>query len=104
LDQGTVRQLQLELKIAGFNESVLIIATGLPQRAEEVTKVLSVLDSGAIVDKRQLTLAEALRGIPAVRIQQQGSPGALTTTRLRGLRNFDKIHESHERDEMVLFV
>jgi outer membrane cobalamin receptor len=30
-----------------------------------------------------------LRGIPGVRVQQQGSPGSLTTLRLRGQRNFD---------------
>ena len=39
--------------------------------------------------KHELTLTEALRGIPGVRVQQQGSPGALTTLRLRGQRNFD---------------
>ncbi|HUE84187.1 MAG TPA: TonB-dependent receptor [Pyrinomonadaceae bacterium] len=89
LDQGEVKQLRLELRVAAVNESVVVTATGLPQRSEEVAKVLSVLDSRDIEDKRELTIAEALRGIPAVRVQQQGSPGALTTVRLRGQRNFD---------------
>lgn len=89
LEQVANRKLQLELRVAAFNENVVVTATGLPQRAEEVAKVLSVVDSLEIEARREIALTEALRGIPAVRVQQQGSPGALTTVRLRGLRNFD---------------
>src|SRR4029079_18226654 len=63
--------------------------TGTAQRADEVAKVVSTLDSQAIEAKHELTLPETLRGIPGVRVQQQGSPGSLTTLRLRGQRNFD---------------
>lgn len=89
VDQGAAVQVDLELKVAAVSESVIVTATGLPQRPEEVSKVVSVLDSRDIEDKRELTLTESLRGIPGVRVQQQGSPGALTTVRLRGQRNFD---------------
>ncbi|MGH9962962.1 MAG: TonB-dependent receptor, partial [Pyrinomonadaceae bacterium] len=34
-------------------------------------------------------MAEALRGTPGLRVQQQGSPGTLTSLRFRGQRNFD---------------
>ena len=64
-------------------------ATGTVQRADEVSKVVSTLDSQEIEAKHELSLAEALRGIPGVRVQQQGSPGSLTSLRLRGQRNFD---------------
>ena len=58
-------------------------------RADEIAKVVSTLDSETIEAKHELGLAEALRGTPGVRVQQQGSPGALTAVRLRGQRNFD---------------
>lgn len=87
--RGENKDLAIQLKIAAVNASVVVTATGTPQRADEVAKVVSTLDSQEIEAKHELTLSEALRGIPGVRVQQQGSPGSLTTLRLRGQRNFD---------------
>ena len=87
--RGENKNVGVQLRVAAINESVVVTATGTAQRADEVSKVISTLDSEEIEAKRELTLAEALRGIPGVRVQQQGSPGSLTTLRLRGQRNFD---------------
>ena len=89
LNRGESKDVVVQLKLAAINASVVITATGTVQRADEVSKVVSTLDSQEIEAKHELTLAEALRGTPGVRIQQQGSPGALTSVRLRGQRNFD---------------
>ncbi|HEX7297110.1 MAG TPA: TonB-dependent receptor, partial [Pyrinomonadaceae bacterium] len=40
-------------------------------------------------NRDELTLAEGLRGVPGLRIQQQGSLGSLTSIRLRGQRTAD---------------
>jgi vitamin B12 transporter len=87
--RGENKQIAVQLKIASINESVVVTATGTAQRADEVAKVVSTLDSQEIEAKHELSLPEALRGIPGVRVQQQGSPGSLTSLRLRGQRNFD---------------
>ena len=89
VERGQTRQLELTLKVAGINESIVVTAAGTAQRADEVSKVVSILDSQQIEDKHELGLWEALRGIPGVRVQQQGSPGAITSIRLRGQRAFD---------------
>ena len=89
LNRGETKDVAVQLRIAAINASVVITATGTAQRADEVSKVVSSIDSQEIEDKHELTLSEALRGTPGVRVQQQGSPGALTTVRLRGQRNFD---------------
>ena len=88
-NRGENKQVALELKVAAINASVIVTATGTAQRADEVSKVVSTLDSEEIEAKHELSLTEAFRGTPGVRVQQQGSPGALTTVRLRGQRNFD---------------
>src|SRR6266576_4790205 len=77
------------LAVAGVSESVVVTASGTAQRIDEISKAISVVDSAAFEAKRELTIAEGLRGIPGVRIQQQGSAGALTSIRLRGQRPFD---------------
>jgi vitamin B12 transporter len=87
--QGQSLTNDLKLSVESVSESVVVTAAGTAQRADEISKAVTVLDSQLIETKRELTLAESLRGTPGVRIQQQGSPGELTTIRLRGQRNFD---------------
>ena len=87
--RGENKDVEVQLRVAAINASVVVTPTGTAQRADEVSKVVSTLDAEQIEAKRELTLPEALRGIPGVRVQQQGSPGSLTTVRLRGQRNFD---------------
>lgn len=89
VERGQAKQLQLKLRVAGISENIVVTATGTAQRADEVSKVVSILDSQQIDDKRELSVWESLRGIPGVRVQQQGSPGAITSIRLRGQRQYD---------------
>ncbi|HEY0377062.1 MAG TPA: TonB-dependent receptor [Pyrinomonadaceae bacterium] len=77
------------LAVAAVSESVVVVATGTPQRADEVSKAVTLVGEEQIETRRELTLSEALRGTPGLRVQQQGSYGAITSLRLRGQRNFD---------------
>jgi len=79
----------VKLSVEAVNESVVVTATGTVQRIDETSKAVSVLEDQSIEARRELTLPESLRGTAGVRVQQQGSIGALTSVRLRGLRNFD---------------
>src|SRR2546430_14565336 len=79
----------VQLSVQTVNENVVVTASGTAQRIDETSKAVSTLDEQTIEARHDLTLPESLRGIPGVRVQQQGSFGALTTIRLRGLRNFD---------------
>jgi vitamin B12 transporter len=88
-NRGENKDVKVQLGIAAINASVVVTATGTAQRADEVSKVVTTLDAQEIEARHELTLSEALRGIPGVRVQQQGSPGSITTLRLRGQRNFD---------------
>src|SRR5580765_3273542 len=89
LARGESLTNDVQLSIETISESVVVTATGTTQRADEISKAVTVIDDQSIETKRRLTLTESLRGVPGVRIQQQGSPGELTTIRLRGQRNFD---------------
>lgn len=89
VERAQTRTEDFKLNVAAVNENVVIVAAGTPQRADEVSKAVTILDDQQIEAKRELTLTEALRGTPGLRVQQQGSPGALTTLRLRGQRNYD---------------
>ena len=89
LNRGRTENVELTLKIAAISENVVVTAAGTPQRTDELSKAMSVVDSQQIEARHELTLTEALRGVPGLRVQQQGSLGELTSLRLRGQRNFD---------------
>ena len=89
VERGDAATRDILLPVAAISESVVIVATGTPQRADEVSKAVTLIGEEQMEARRELSLAEALRGTPGLRVQQQGSPGALTTLRLRGQRNFD---------------
>lgn len=89
VQRGQTAGRDFSLSIDAINESVVVVAQGTTQRADEVSKAVTLVEGQEIEAKRELTLAEALRGTPGLRVQQQGSFGALTSLRLRGQRNFD---------------
>jgi len=89
VERGQTAGRDFILSVEAINENVVVVATGTPQRADEVSKAVTLVEDRQIEAKRELTLAEALRGTPGLRVQQQGSYGALTSLRLRGQRNFD---------------
>lgn len=89
VERGQAVARDFKLVVAAINENVVVVATDTPQRTDEVSKAVTLVGNEQIEERRALTIPEALRGVPGLRVQQQGSYGSLTTLRLRGLRNFD---------------
>jgi vitamin B12 transporter len=86
---GQVVTKDVALSIEAVSETVVVTPVGTAQRVDEASKAITVLDNQDIESRREIALTESLRGVPGVRVQQQGSPGALTSVRLRGQRPFD---------------
>jgi len=89
LERGQSMSNDIELLVEAVNGTVVITANGTAQSTDEISKAISVLSDQTIEAKHELTLAESVRGLPGVRIQQQGSYGTVTTIRLRGQRIWD---------------
>jgi iron complex outermembrane receptor protein len=89
VDRSQTATKDFQLAVEAVNENVVVIASGTPQRPDEVSKAVTILQDKDIETKREITVAEALRGTPGVRVQQQGSPGSLVGLRFRGLKNSD---------------
>jgi iron complex outermembrane receptor protein len=89
IDRGQTVKRDIQLSVAAVNENVVVVASGTPQRADEVSKAVTLIDAQEIETRQEISLSETLRGTPGVRVQQQGSFGALTSLRLRGQRNSD---------------
>jgi iron complex outermembrane receptor protein len=83
----TVHNVQLEL--SSLLTRVVVTASGNAETAEEVSKASDVVDAQQMRDRHEFSLAESLRNVPGLRVQQLGGPGSATSIKIRGLRSYD---------------
>jgi len=82
-------ELDLKLAISGAKTDVLVTASGTSLSGDEVSKALDVVDSDDISLRDELSISEAIRNVPGLRVQTQEGPGSFTTIQTRGLRAQD---------------
>src|SRR5207248_4899682 len=56
---------------------------------DEVSKAVTVVSRREMEERDEATIADALRTVPGLRVQQLGGPGALASVKTRGLRSQD---------------
>jgi iron complex outermembrane receptor protein len=81
--------LDVRLEVAGVSAEVVVIAADTPQTVDEVSKAVTVVSRRELEERDEATIADALRTVPGLRVQQLGGPGALTSIKTRGLRSQD---------------
>ena len=79
----------IELQLSGLRGSVVVTASDTPQTVDEVSKALTVVDTQEIEERNEIQIAEALRVVPGLRVQQLGGPGTFTSIKTRGLPSED---------------
>lgn len=85
LNNAASAQLDLNLRLDEPRTAIVVTASGTPQSADEVSKALTVVDRAAIDARDEFSIPDALREVPALRVQQLGGPGGFTTIKTRGL-------------------
>ncbi|HEY6801954.1 MAG TPA: TonB-dependent receptor plug domain-containing protein [Pyrinomonadaceae bacterium] len=89
VERSQATKLDISLELAGVRSLVVVTASDTPQSVDEVSKAISVVDQKEIDERDESAIAESLRTVPGLRVQQLGGPGSLTTIKTRGLRNED---------------
>jgi vitamin B12 transporter len=91
LEPGTSRDLVLTLALGGFEFETHVVVTSSDaiERRADVSKALSVVDRHELDARDVFTASDAIRTLPALRVEQLGGPGSQTSIRLRGLRSQD---------------
>ena len=83
------RQVDLSLSVSGLNVEVVVTASSTPRSVREVAKAVDVVDSEEILLRNEMSITEAVRMAPGIRVRTLRGPGSLTTIQTRGLRNQD---------------
>lgn len=74
-----------ENKTAVFDlGEIVVTATRVERPLKEITGSVTVIDTGEIAEKGEITALEVLRGLPGLDVVQSGGPGATTSVFLRG--------------------
>jgi iron complex outermembrane receptor protein len=89
VEKDSPATLDITLEIVGPGETVLVTAAGMPQTVDEVAKAISVVSAQEIERRGEYSVAESLRTVPGLRIQQLGGPGTFARIQMRGLRDSD---------------
>ena len=79
----------LTLGISGITAEVVVTASSTPLRVQEVAKALDAVDAEDIALRNEMSVAEAVRILPGIRVQSLGGPGSFTTITTRGMRSYD---------------
>ena len=89
VERAGVKDYDITLSLAQVNQEVVVTAAGTAQSIDELSKTVTVMDYQEVLQRDEYSIAEALRTVPGVRFQQLGGPGALSSLKIRGLRNQD---------------
>ena len=89
LEAGRDAVHDVALTLSSLRTRIVVTASGNAERVEEVSKASDVVDAQQMRDRQEYLLAEGLRGVPGLRVQQVGGPGGQTAIRMRGLRSYD---------------
>lgn len=82
-------QIEWVLEVAGTHQSVNVLGAGLPEIPDESAKSITVIPAEELRARDIVTLADALRSVPGLQLQQLGAPAGLASFRFRGLRPED---------------
>ncbi|HEX8163343.1 MAG TPA: TonB-dependent receptor [Pyrinomonadaceae bacterium] len=89
LREGERANADVRLEVAGLRAEVVVTASDTAQAVDEVSKSLTTVTPGEAEERDEYSVAEALRTVPGLRVQQLGGPGAFFSIKTRGLRNQD---------------
>jgi len=87
--RGQATALDIPLELSAIRSSVVVVASDTPQSVDEVSKAVTVVDAQEIDERDEISISEALRNVPGLRVQQLGGPGSFTNIKTRGLRTED---------------
>ncbi len=86
---GEDKRWDVAMAISTLRTQVIVTASSTPLSLDEVSKASDVVDAEQIRARGEFSIAEAVRNVPGLRVQQHSGPGSLATVQMRGLRNED---------------
>lgn len=81
---GTDTPITLQMALTAIDERVVVTASQTAQTLSALADSITVIGRADLESRQQFGLAQALRSVPGLTLQQTGGPGAQTSLFLRG--------------------
>lgn len=89
VDVAAGTEATVQLSVRALAQEVTVTATGSLEDLDASPRAAWVMSREQLDRRLEISVAEALREVPGVRVTQSGGPGALANIRIRGLRQQD---------------
>jgi iron complex outermembrane receptor protein len=86
LSPAAAATIDIELAVAGIDDTVVVTAAGTAQMLVEASKPITIIDSAEILARNETSLTDIVRLTPGVQVRGTGGPGQNASMRIRGLR------------------
>ncbi len=86
---GEQATIPLELTVSAVSTQVSVTAASEPQAVDQVSKALDVVNVAQTEQRGIVSVSDAVRFLPSLRVAQSGGPGSFTTIQSRGLPYWD---------------
>lgn len=86
---GENKEIAVQLVVSAVNTQVTVTAADEPQSVDQISKALDIVNVPDAESRGILSVADAVRFVPGLRVSERGSPGEFTTIQTRGLRVTD---------------
>lgn len=89
LNAGETKNISLRLVVSAIRTQVSVTAAGAPQSVDQISKQLDVVNASETERRGIISVSDAVRFLPGLRVSTRGGPGAFTSIQTRGLRVTD---------------
>ncbi|MGH9581597.1 MAG: TonB-dependent receptor [Bryobacteraceae bacterium] len=89
LSPDETKRVTLELVVSAVRAQVSVTAANLPESVDRVSKQLEIVNPKDAEGRGILSVPDALRYLPGVRVITLGGPGTFASIQIRGMRSYD---------------
>ncbi len=82
---GRTQTVPVSLSVSTVRTEVSVTAAAEPQSVDQISKALDIVNAPAAGKRGLVSIPDAVRFVPGLRVATSGGPGALTTIQSRGL-------------------
>lgn len=89
LKAGEKKHVSLTLVVSAVKTQVSVTAAGAPQSVDQISKQLDIVSSSEAEQRGIISVSDAIRYLPGLRVSTRGGPGSFISIQARGLRVTD---------------
>lgn len=89
LTANETKNVSLTLVVSAVRSQVSVTAAAVPESVDQISKQLDIVNASEAEQRGIISVSDAIRFVPGLRVSTRGGPGTFTSIQTRGLRVTD---------------